>query len=332
MFDHIKVIRRVMTSFVLLAATGAAAADKNWSVQGDELRVTTPCAKTVTIEPSSSLKGKVEVVAHADNQQEIDNLSIAGGSAATVTRANDYCWHPGPNMQIGNLSFGVSEGPTLELTVKVPQGVAIAVKEGASADYHIGDVGGTLRLEIHGSGSVDAATAKELNLLISGSGDARVDQVGGHIEGKISGSGDLRVTKAVVASTNLTITGSGGTEIDEGDLGTTTIYLHGSGKFSGPAAGDVKMESTGSADFSLRSVKAANASVHVSGNGDVALGDGAIGSLVVSSTGSASVRVDAEVANADLSVRGSGDIRVRKVTGNVSRSEHGSGRISIGDK
>jgi len=331
-FDHYKVIRRVMTSIVLLAATGAAASENNWTVPGDELRVSTPCAKSVTIEPSASLKSKVEVVARADHQQEIDNLSISGGGSALITRASDSCWFPGPNVQIGGVHLGLSEEPTLQLTVRVPQNVAIAVKEGGSADYRIGDVGGSLRLELNGSGSVDAASAKELNLTISGSGDAHIDQVVGHIEGKISGSGNLRVGKAAVPSTNMTISGSGDSEIDQGEIGTVTVTLHGSGKFTGPAAGDVKVESSGSADFSLQSVKAASASVKVSGNGDVELGEGAIGSLLVASTGSANVRVRAVAANADLSVRGSGDIEVRKVTGTLSRSEHGSGRITIAEK
>ena len=200
MFDHIRLFRRFLTTAVLVAATGAAAAEHNWTVDGSELRVTTPCARHVTIEPSSSLKGKIEVEARADHQEEIDQLRITGGSVATVTRKEDSCWMPGPNLQVGKVHIGVSHEPTLEMTVKVPQAINIAIKEGASGDYHIGAVDGTLRLELHGSGSVEAETAKELSLSLTGSGDAHIEQVAGRIEGKISGSGDLEIAKREAAN------------------------------------------------------------------------------------------------------------------------------------
>ncbi|HMA49005.1 MAG TPA: hypothetical protein VKP60_04575, partial [Magnetospirillaceae bacterium] len=148
MFDQIKLFRRIMTTAVLLAATGSVAAERNWTVQGQDLRMATACAKSVSIEPSSSLTGQITVEARADHQEEIDNMSVTGGSTAIVTRAHDSCWAPGPNMQIGGIHIGISDPATLELTVKVPAGIAIAVKEGGSADYHIGDVGGPLRLEL----------------------------------------------------------------------------------------------------------------------------------------------------------------------------------------
>lgn len=332
MFDHIKLIRRLMTTAVLMAATGSVAAERNWTVQGQDLRMSTACAKSVSIEPSASLKGQVTVEARADHQEEIDNLSVTGGSTALVTRAHESCWAPGPNVQIGGLHLGVSEDATLELTVKVPAGIAIAVKEGGSADYHIGDVGGPLRLELHGSGSVQAESAKELSLVISGSGDARVASVSGKLDGKISGSGSLDVQKAVVASTELSISGSGDARIDEGDLGALTLTLHGSGDFSGPAAGDVKYESSGSATLSLRSVKAGTVSLKVSGNGDASIGDGAINSLLISSTGSANLKVGATVTDADVTVRGSGDVHLHKVSGKLTRNERGSGRIQVDEK
>jgi hypothetical protein len=331
-FDHIRLFRRVMTTAVLLAATGSVAAERHWSVVGEELHVTTPCAKTVTIEPSPSLKGQITVEARADHQEEIDNLGVTAGTTAVITRAHEGCWMPGPNLQIGNMHFGVSEQNTLEITVKVPLGIAIAVKEGGSGDYRIGDVGGPLRLELHGSGSVDADSAKELNLSISGSGDAHVASITGKIDGKISGSGSLSVQKAVVTSTYLTISGSGDAHIDEGDLGALTLTLHGSGDFAGPAAGNVKYEGSGSATMLLRSIKASSASLKVSGNGDVSINDGSIGSLVISSTGSADFRINAEATDADVTLRGSGDVKLRKVSGNLTRNEHGSGRITVEGK
>lgn len=332
MFDHIRLFRRLMTTAVLLAATGSVAAERNWTVQGADLRVTTACAKSVSIEPSSSLKGQVTVEARADHQEEIDNLNITGGSTALIGRTHESCWMPGPNMQIGNIHIGVSEPSTLELTVKVPQGIAIAVKEGGTAEYRIGDVGGPLRLELHGSGSISAESAKELNLAISGSGDARVTSVTGKLEGKISGSGSLAVQKANVASTDMTISGSGDATVDEGDLGALTLTLHGSGDFSGPSAGNVKYDSSGSATLKLRSVKASTVSLKISGNGDAAIDDGSIGSLLISSTGSANLRVFADITDADVTVRGSGDVKLHKVSGNLTRNERGSGHISVDGK
>jgi hypothetical protein len=331
MLNHTGLFRRVLTTAMLLAGTGAAAADRHWTVEGGELHITTPCAKDVTIEPSAGLNGRIEVDAHADHQQEVDQLNVSGGSVATLARKAS-CWLPGPNLQIGDSHIGLAGNPTMTVTVTVPQGIAIAIKEGGRSDYRIGAVGGALRLDLQGSGSVEAETATELSFSLTGSGDARIDQVGGHIDGKISGSGDLAVSNATAASTSLTVSGSGDARIDRGEIGAVKVALQGSGNFSGPDAGDVTLESSGSGSFSLRSVKAASISLRVGGNGDVKLGDGTIGSLVVISSGSADVGIEAIATDADLSLRGSGDIEVRRVAGKLSRSEHGSGRITIGDK
>jgi len=328
-FTHIRKIQGLLAVAGALAASGAVAAERTWTVQGTELRITSPCAKTISIEPASGLAGQVQVEATSAHPEEIDQLAVSGGSVASISKTGQNCWNPAPHVEIGNVHIGVSSDPTLALTVRVPAGMALAIKEGGIGEYHIGAVGGSLHLDLTGSGSVDAEEAKDFNLSISGSGDARLGSVGGRLDGRISGSGSLTVAKAVLSSTDLKITGSGDVTIDEGTLGALTLAVHGSGDVKGPAATGVHYEGTGSGKLFLRSVSAASVSVKVSGNGDVSLGDGTIGTLTVLSSGSSDIRVAASVTDADLTVRGSGDVTVDRVTGQLNRVEKGSGTIKI---
>jgi hypothetical protein len=261
-------------------------------VDGTALAVASPCAKQVTIEPAATLSGKVEVTATAERQAEIDQLDIAGGATASIGVRGRDCNGAGWRLSFGLFRSGIENGPTLMIAVKVPAGMAIDIKETRSTDYQVGAVGGTLRLDLSGSGDVSAEEAKDLVAKLSGSGDARLERVQGSLEARLSGSGNLSVGRADVSDAALTLSGSGNASVEEGDFSQVAARL--------------------------------------SGSGDLSLGDGKIGTLTLVSSGSADAGIDARVTDADLSVTGSSDVRIREVTGRIKQSRHGSGSIEIG--
>jgi hypothetical protein len=274
-----------------LSAAGALAAERNWTVAGNTLKIVTPCAKAVTIEPSATLSGQIEVSASADRKGEIERLEVEGGSVASIGIQDHRCKSGWPHLSLGLFHLGISTAPTLALTVKVPAGIAIDISEANVADYEIGPVGGQLMLDISGSGDVSADDAKDPIIHISGSGGAALEHVVGRVEAHLSGSGDLRIGHAEAASADLRDSGSGDIGVDEGDFSAVTARLSGSGSLS--------------------------------------LGEGKIGSLTVASSGNSDVDVDATITDADLSVTGSGGIRLHQVTGQLKQSRHGSGSIEI---
>ena len=291
------------TSHVMLICIGVAAValmwdhrakstEKNWTVDGGALAIATPCAKTVTIEPSADLSGKIEVSARAKHRSEIDQLDIAGGTTASIGAREHGCKGGGPHISFSLFNLGLTTGPSLEIAVKVPAGTAIDIKEAKSTDYQIGAVGGALTLDLSGSGDVSAEDAKDPVVHLSGGGSAQLDQASGRLEGRLSGSGDLSIGHADLASADLATSGSGDISADSGDFTALTV--------------------------------------HMSGSGDLSLGEGKIGSLTLASSGSGSAEIEAVVGDADLSASGSSDIDLHEVTGQVKQSRRGSGEIKIG--
>jgi hypothetical protein len=294
------------TSHVMLICLGVAAValtwgrggsakstEKSWMVDGASLAIASPCAKSVSIEPSSTLSNQIEVRATARRQEEVDQLEVAGGETASIGAHGRQCKGGGPHLSFSLFRLGIDTGPSLEVTVKVPAGMAIDIKESKSTDYDIGAVGGILTLDLSGSGDVSAADAKDPVVRLSGSGDAEFEKVSGKLEGRLSGSGDLSITRADVTSGELAASGSGDVAVEDGDFAMLNVRL--------------------------------------SGSSSVTLGDGKIGSLTLISSGSSEVRVGAVVADADLSASGSSDIALHEVTGQVKQAHHGSASIKVGD-
>lgn len=294
------------TSHVMLICVGVAAValtwghggsakstEKNWTVDGASLAIVSPCAKSVSIEPSSDLSNSIVVSATAKHQDEIDQLEVTGGAAASIGAHGRQCKGGGPHLSLSLFKLGIDTGPSLEVTVKVPAGMAIDIKESKSTDYDIGAVGGILTLDLSGSGDVSAEDAKDPIVRLSGSGDAEFEKVSGKLEGRLSGSGNLTITRADVTSAELAASGSGDVAVEDGDFATLNVRL--------------------------------------SGSSSVTLDDGKIGSLTLISSGSSEVRVGAIVADADLSASGSSDIEVHEVTGQIKQAHRGGASIKIGD-
>ena len=180
----------------------------------------------------------------------------------------------------------------LKLDVRVPQSLAVRLKEGSgdadiagirsleaslgSGDLKVNGVAGEFALSV-GSGDVVASDVGSVNLSGVGSGDVKVDGVRGDAHAGSVGSGDLglRDVKGRVAIGSI---------------------ASGDAKISG-VGGSVDAQSIGSGDFVARNVKR-NVSV-----GAVASGD-----------------VTAEQVDGDFSVGsvGSGDIHHRGVKGKIS--------------
>ena len=324
---------------LLVSAPFAQAADRNWTVSGNGLKIATPCAKTVDIQPGGDAH-QIKISASADHVEEIDQLKVAGGDPATIDIGGSRCWLS------GLLS---SERPTLALTIKVPDGAALDIGDGGAAAYTIGAVGGVLHVSLAGSGGMKAANSKELTIALSGSGNATIDSVEGKVTGRLSGAGDLTISRVHAPRTDLDLSGKGTVRLSDGDAGQLTASVHGSGSLTAPAVAGAKLSNSGSGAVAIRSVKGAldaelsgagtlsidsvespSTNIQVTGHSNVKLGGGSIANLTVSSAGASDIAVEASVGDANVSAVGSGGIRLAKVTGHVSQSSTGSAKIAIG--
>lgn len=320
------------------AVSSVQAAEKSWSVQGSALKIATPCAKTIEIQPGGEAH-QIKVAASADHGEEIDQLKISGGEPATIDVGGARCW----------LSGLLFEKPTLTLTIKVPDGTALDISDGGVAHYTIGAVGGNLAMSFSGAGGVKAANAKDLSLSLSGAGDAQIGDVDGRLRARISGAGDLSVDHLHASATELDLSGKGSVKAADGDAGTLAAKVSGAGNLDLPSAATARLSASGSGDISVAKVKgvfdaklsgAGNlkvdaietsaVNIQTSGHSMVKLGAGSIGAFSLSSAGASDIDVAATVTDANISMVGAGEVRIAKLTGHVSQSVTGAGRVVIG--
>jgi len=328
----------MVTAIMLVSAvSGVRAAEKSWSVQGNGLRIATPCAKTVDIQPGGDAH-QVKIVASADHGEEIDQLKVGGGDMATLDVGGARCW----------LSGLLYDKPTLTLSIKVPDGAALEISDGGVAHYTIGAVGGVLTMAISGSGGVKAVNARDLSIVLSGSGASDLGEVDGRLKARISGSGDLSIAHLRASASDAELSGSANLKVAEGEAGILNAALHGSGNLAVPAASAVHIVASGSGDAAIKTLKgvlearlsgsgnltvdaidAPSAGVQTSGHSIVKLGSGAIGAFSLSSAGASDIAVDATVTDANISMVGAGEVRIAKLTGHVNQSVTGAGRVVI---
>lgn len=163
--------------------------------------------------------------------------------------------------------FGSSYA-SLELDVRIPEGLALVVDTGsgdaviedvASLDWKAGsgdlearNIAGLLRAGM-GSGDVEAREVGQFNLGSTGSGDAHVEGVRGDVEVGSGGSGDLTFRR-VDGSVRIGRIGSG--DIDLRDVGgSASVDSIGSGDVVVDGVrGDFTVKSQGSGDTSHRNV------------------------------------------------------------------------------
>jgi len=246
---------------------------------------------------------KIEVrgTACASDEKWLQDIKVetarTGDTASVIARDGDH------NVNFFSI-FNIVEGGSyayLKLDVRVPQALAVRLKEGSgdatasklaaldatlgSGDLKVDGVAGELGLRV-GSGDVVANDVGSLNLSSLGSGDVSVDGVRGDAHAGSVGSGDLglrnvtgNVSIGSVASGDAKLAGVGGSvqvqSVGSGDLGArnvkgdVTVGAVASGDVSiEQAGGNVSAQSVGSGDFGANGV-GGDFSVGSLGSGDV---------------------------------------------------------------
>ena len=201
---------------VTLLAFGPARAETiGRTIDGKSLSVEVSCVDKVEIQPQADLTGKVAVEATSTDASLLKDFAFTGGETASVTRDRRVCT--------------MNDRPKVFVSIKVPAGMAIDIRNGGSTDYTIGAVGGSLHARLAGSGNVTAETVTDLALNIAGSSDARIGQVSGPTDIRIAGSGDVKIAGATIPSLKIDVRGSGDVSVDQGQIGTLSAAVAGSG-------------------------------------------------------------------------------------------------------
>lgn len=172
-----------------------------------------------------------------------------------------------------------------------------------------GDTQGPLRVNVVGSGDVNAGSARRADVRVRGSGDVGLVRVAEGLAAEVVGSGDVRVQRAD-GPMSARVNGSGDVRVSDGTAQGLEADVRGSG--------DVRVAA---ADGAVR--------LSTSGSGDVRVGSGRATHLEAAVRGSGGVTFDGEAQSATVSIAGSGDVRLGRVTGQVQRSVRGSGDLVV---
>jgi hypothetical protein len=254
-------IRLLLPSLFLAAglASQAQAETINRSLDGSKLALHLSCVKTVEIQPSPALHGKVDIVAEAASQDELTPLDFtAAGGTARIERT-------------GRCVSMIAE-PTLTIAIKVPAATPIELHDAGGGKFTIGPVGGALTIELAGSGDVEAANATDLDLRITGSGNLTLATLDGPAKIEIHGSGDARIEDGSLPSLDVQLRGSGSFKLEHGAVGTVRAGITGSGDIGiGGSVKDATLSTTGSGDIDIAK---ATGEVHSSkaGSGEIRIG------------------------------------------------------------
>lgn len=293
------------TLLSVLFATGAAARECQYSAPRNA-DIDAAGLKLLAVDLGSNdlvIRGEpglaritVQGTACASNEKWLTDVKIEAerhGDTASVTANNG-------NHGIHLSLFGGSYA-YLKLDVRVPQSLAIKLKEGSgdadasglaaldatlgSGDLKVTGVAGEFRASV-GSGDVVASDVGSLNVSSVGSGDVTVDGVNSDAQVGSVSSGDLglrnikgKVSIGSVSSGDVKLAGIGGSmtvgSVGSGDVGArgvrgdVTIRTIGSGDVNIEQAGrNVRVDSIGSGDIGANGV-GGDFSVGAKGSGDI---------------------------------------------------------------
>lgn len=261
----------------VVAATDGSPLQRTWQLDGRALKIVSPCAKRVTIEPGT---GAIAVVATARNAEELDRLAAAGGAPATLgLAAGAKCHRRWPTWS-----------PTLEIAIRAPAGLALEIHEDGSGSYSVAVPVGALVLDLRGSGGVDAGAATAVTAGSHGSGGVSIAEVAGAVTADASGSGTLhfgRIGGALTARAS----GSGDVQVDAIQAPVATVTASGSGdvRLGGGSVGALQVQASGSGDVIVGAV-AGDATVRATGSGSVRVAK-ATGRISSDAHGSGSVSI-----------------------------------------
>lgn len=202
---------------------------------------------------------------------------------------------------------------------------ALDVNLNYCGNLDIGDLSGNARVSIKGESDVTFGDIQNLDLSIKGSGDVTAGNAD-VVTIDLKGSGDIDLKDITAA--DIKSVGSGDIEIEK--IRGPLVYIsHGSGDFEADDILEgVVFEGHGSGDFSADSVSG-DVSIQSRGSSSVDIDDGRVGTLLVSTSGSGDVEIDAIAENAELFASGSCSIYVRRVKGNTSMRGSGSSNIKV---
>jgi hypothetical protein len=200
-------------------------------------------------------------------------LSVTGGTAAAVTTS------------------GCSE-ESGTLRIDVPPSMPLTVTGNGDGSIHVSDTFAPLIVTMNGSGEVTGGRVGRLVLSVHGSSDVSFGDVqGGGAILEMTGSGDVRLASVA---------------------GMLVLKHHGSG------------------DLAVGHIDASVVEVESTGSGDMLFGAGHVGTLSVHMQGDGDLAVAAPVQNADISAYGGGDVKLGVVTGTMHRSSGDGSDVIVG--
>ncbi len=160
---------------------------------------------------------------------------------------------------VGDLTVGDLDGP-VKIEAAAAQGTignvtSATLSLAGSGKLSVGAVTQQLKIEIAGSGTINAGASAGASIEIAGSGDAHVGPVLGKLRVEIAGSGDVTVA-SVNGPTTAEIAGAGSIKIDTGEANPLKVEILGSGDFDfGGEAVDPEITAMGSGDVTLKSYR-----------------------------------------------------------------------------
>jgi hypothetical protein len=234
----------IAAAIMLLLVGPARAASRDAVLTGTSLAIDSPCARHVDIQPDAGLHGQVSVRVVADHQEELDRLLLESHDTARLRSAPGGCWDMPGNGQ-----------RTLDLTIKVPVGFALAIDEDGAPRYDIGPVGGGLTVDLSGTGDVD------------------LGQVSGAATLSLSGHGKITIGQAAIRKLKVELSGSGRVSVGHGRVGDATLDASGAGAIDmGADTGDAEVDISGAAEVHFAKVSG-RLDKDVSGAGSVSVGN-----------------------------------------------------------
>jgi hypothetical protein len=247
---------------LLLTAGTALAQPRHLDATGTSLAIDGLCARSVTIQPDQSLSGKYTVVATADHPEELAQLAFDGGPTAKLHGPEHECWAQ------SDRSFA----RTLDIAIRVPAHAAMAIDESGGTKYTVGNVGGSLALDISGGVTLQAASATNVTIDLSGGGSVAIGQVDGSVEADVSGGGDIRIDHGTLPNLELSLSGAGKFALGQGAVKTMPAEVSGGGTVTiGATVGDATIDVSGAGHVQLAKVTGA-LTKDVDGNGTVTVG------------------------------------------------------------
>ncbi len=236
---HLLLAGLIVTTAALCGA--AQAATLSTTLQGTGLSVDSPCARSVRITPDAGLHGQVVIETTAEHPEEIDHLLLESGRTARVHTHPGSCFQATP-----------STAPTLTLSVRVPPGVAVRIEESGVGQYTVGQVGGTLTLDLSGAAEISDEAVTALQATISGAGAVRITRADGPGHVDISGHAQVEVAQASMPLLTLDLSGAGRLHVASGHIGKAKLTSSGAGSIDFGAdvdAAQVDLSGMGSVRF-----------------------------------------------------------------------------------